>query len=266
VVSASREPVSRALDVLVWIADHRSDPLVVRQIARDLDTTPSTVHRILGTFQQHGLIARGGKGEYVTGLELYRICASISEDLSITRIARPHLRALAEQCNETTLFGLYDSARGQMIFVDRVESLHPLRYVVEMHRWIPLHSGATGLAILAFLPEEERRRIYAAGLTAQTPETVVTVDALEAELERIRKRGYAHTLGQRTPGAAGFGAPVFDSAGHVCGDVCITLPVQRLEDVSRDTIASQLVAASQRITADARAAGCRAPAHGGFAG
>ena len=78
-VSASREPVSRALDVLVWIADHRSDPLVVRQIARDLDTTPSTVHRILGTFQQHGLIARGSKGEYVPGLELYRICASISE-------------------------------------------------------------------------------------------------------------------------------------------------------------------------------------------
>jgi DNA-binding IclR family transcriptional regulator len=266
VVSVSREPVGRALDVLVWIADHRSDPLVVRQIARDLDTTPSTVHRILGAFQRHGLIARGSNGEYVPGLELYRICASIAEDLSLTRIAQPHLRALSEQCNETTLFGMYDSARGQMIFVDRVESLHPLRYVVEMHRWIPLHSGATGLAILAFLPEEERRRIYAAGLTAQTPGTIVTVDVLEAELERIRKQGYAQSLGQRTPGAAGFGAPVFDSAGNVCGDLCVTLPVYRLEDVSRDTIVSLLVAASQRVTEDARAAGYCAPVHGGFVG
>jgi IclR family acetate operon transcriptional repressor len=265
-VSVSREPVGRALDVLVWIADHRSDPLIIRQIARDLDTTPSTVHRILGTFQQHGLIARGSNGEYVPGLELYRICGSIAEDLTLTQIAQPHLRALAEQCNETTLFGMYDSARGQMIFVSRVESLHPLRYVVEMHRWMPLHSGATGLAILAFLPEEERRRIYAAGLAAQTPETIVTVDALEAELERIRNRGYAHSLGQRTPGAAGFGAPVFDSAGDVCGDLCVTLPVHRLADVSRDTIASLLVEASQRVTEDVRAAGCRAPVRGGFAG
>lgn len=265
VVNVSREPVGRALDVLAWIADHRSDPMVVRQIARDLDTTPSTVHRILGTFQQHGLIARDGNGQYVAGLELYRICASIAEDLSLTRIAHPHLRALAQQCNETTLLGLYDSGRGQMIFIDRVEALHPLRYVVEMHHWIPLHSGATGLAILAFLPEAERRRIYATGLAAQTPDTIVSVDAVEAELELIRRKGYAQSSGQRTAGAAGFGAPVFDCAGNVCGDLCVTLPVHRLQEVSAETIASQLVEASQRVTADLRAAGYCAPSYGGFA-
>jgi DNA-binding IclR family transcriptional regulator len=259
-VSASREPVARALDVLAWIADHRPDPLAVRQIARDLDTTPTTVHRILRTFEQRGLVARGTSGEYVVGLELYRICASVAEDLSLTRIAHPHLQALAEQCNETTIFGMYDSARGQMIFADRVESLHPVRYIAGMHNWIPLHAGATGLAILAFLPETERRRIYEAGLAAQTPETIVSVDALEAELELIRRQGYAHSAGQRTPGAAAFGAPVFDSAGNVCGDLCVTLPVHRLEGVSRDTIVRLLLAASKRATEDARTAGYRAPA------
>jgi IclR family transcriptional regulator, acetate operon repressor len=266
-VTVSREPVARALDVLAWLADHRSDPLVVRQIARDLDTTPSTVHRIFGTFSDRGLIARGDHGEYVTGLELYRICAAIASELSPARIAHSHLRQLSRECNETTLFGIYDSGRGQMMFIDRVEALHPLRYVVEMHRWIPMHAGATSLAILAFLPEAERHRIYATGLDAQTPETIVAVDALEAELERVRQRGYAHSMGQCTPGAAGFGAPVFDSAGVVCGDLCVTLPQQRFQAAGfADSLAALLMAASQRVSDDLKAVGYRAPAHSDFAG
>jgi DNA-binding IclR family transcriptional regulator len=264
-VTVAREPVGRALDVLAWIADHRSDPLVVRQIARDLDTTPSTIHRIFGTFQDRGLIARGDQGEYVAGLELYRICGAIASELSPVHIAHPHLQQLFRECNETTLFGIYDPGRGQMMFIDRIEALHPLRHVVGMHRWIPLHSGATGQAILAFLPEAERRRIYAMGLDAQTPETITTVDALEAELERVRQRGYAHSAGQRTPGAVGFAAPVFDSAGSVCGDLCVTLPHHRFQAGPLvDSLPSLLMAASQRASDDLKAVGYRAPAHSDF--
>lgn len=266
-VSVPREPVGRALDVLAWIADHPSEPLVVRQIARDLETTPSTVHRIFGTFQDRGLIARGDQGEYIAGLELYRICAAISSEPSPARIAHPHLRQLSRDCNETTLFGIYDSGRRQMMFIDRVEALHPLRYVVEMHSWIPTHAGATGLAILAFLPEEERRRIYATGLGAMTSRTLVEVDALEAELKRVRKRGYARSTGQRVPGAVGFGAPVFDRAGVVCGDMCVTMPQQRFEEGEfAESTASMLIAASQHVTDDLKAVGYRTPPLGGSAG
>lgn len=253
--------------MLAWIADHPLDPLVVRQIARDLDTTPSTVHRIFGTFSDRGLIARGDQGEYIAGLELYRICAAISSELSPARIARPHLQQLSRECNETTLFAIYDSGRGQMMFIDRVEAVHPLRYVVDMHHWIPTHAGATGLAILAFLPEDERRRIYAAGLGPQTSRTIVDIDAMEAELELVRERGYAQSIGERVPGAVGFGAPVFDAAGVVCGDLCVTLPQQRFEEGEfADSLASMLIAASQRVTDDLKAVGYRTPAHGGAAG
>jgi len=266
-VTVAREPVGRALDVLAWIADHRSDPLVVRQIARDLDTQPSTIHRIFGTFQSRALIARGDQGEYVAGLELYRICAAIASELSPVRIARPHLQQLFRECDETTLFGIYDPVRGQMMFIDRIEALHPLRHVVGLHRWIPMHSGATGQAILAFLPEAGRRRIYAMGLDAQTPETIITVEALEAELERVRQRGYAHSVGQRTPGAVGFAAPIFDSAGIVCGDLCVTLPQHRFQAGPLvDSLPSLLMAASQQVSDDLKTVGYRAPAHSDISG
>jgi IclR family acetate operon transcriptional repressor len=260
-VTVAREPVGRALDVLSWIADHPSDPLVVRQIARDLDTSPSTIFRIFRTFQDRRLIARGDDGEYVTGLELYRICAVIAHELSLARIAHSRLQQLTRECGETTLFGIYEPRRGQMMFIDRVEALHPLRYMVDLHRWMAVHAGATGLAILAFLPEAERRRIYAAGLAALTPDTLVTVAALEEELERVRRRGYSLSQGQRTPGAVGFAAPVFDSAGVVCGDMCVTLPEQRFEaGAFADSLAAMLMAASQQVSTDLKAIGYRGTA------
>jgi IclR family transcriptional regulator, acetate operon repressor len=261
-VTTSREPVGRALDVLAWMADHHSEPLGVRQIARDLDTSPSTIHRILTTFQDRHLVARGDNGEYVAGLELYRICAVIAGEMSLARIAHSRLQQLTSESRETTLFGTYDSSRGQMMFIDRVEALHPLRYVVDLHQWLPVHAGATGLAILAFLPEEERQRIYAAGLDALTPGTLVSVPDLEKELAEIRRRGYAWSMNQRVQGAVGFAAPVFDSTGAVCGDMCITLPEQRFEaGTFADSLAATLMTAADQVTADLKAMSYRAAAY-----
>jgi DNA-binding IclR family transcriptional regulator len=258
-VRRAREPVDRSLDVLAWIADHPSDLLVVRQIARDIGTSPSTVHRLFQTFEQHRLIGRAD-GEYVIGVELYRISTIIADQLSPARIAHRHLALLTKECGETTMFGIYDPVGHRMMFVDKVDAPHPLRYVVELHRWLPIHAGATGLAILAFLPPEERARVYADGLKAITPNTIVTPTDLEAELERIRKRGYAHSIGQRTQGAVGFAAPVFDSNGSVCGDVCLTGPEHRFSGGElTETIATRLKAASSRVTEDLRAVGYRVP-------
>jgi IclR family transcriptional regulator, acetate operon repressor len=261
-VTTFREPVGRALDVLAWMADHPSQPLGVRQIARDLDTSPSTIHRILATFQDRHLVARGHNGEYVLGLELYRISAVIASELSLGRIVHPRLQQLTSDCSETTLFGTYDSSRGQMMFIDRVEALHPLRYVVDLHRWLPLHAGATGLAILAYLPEEERQRIYSAGLDALTPATIVSATDLEKELEQVRRRGYALSMNQRVQGAVGFAAPVFDSTGMVCGDMCVTLPEQRFQAGKfADSLAAMLMTAAAQVTDDLKAVTYRAAAH-----
>ena len=261
VVTTLREPVGRALDVLAWMADHQSEPLGVRQIARDLDTSPSTIHRILATFQHRHLVARGHNGEYVIGLELYRTGGDRQRAVP-GRIVHPRLQQLTSDCGETTLFGTYDSGRGQMMFIDRVEALHPLRYVVDLHRWLPLHAGATGLAILAYLPEEERQRIYSAGLDALTPATIVSAADLEKELEQVRRRGYALSMNQRVQGAVGFAAPVFDSTGMVCGDVCVTLPEQRFQAGKfADSLAATLMTAAAQVTDDLKVVAYRAAAH-----
>jgi DNA-binding IclR family transcriptional regulator len=72
-------------------------------------------------------------------------------------------------------------------------------------------------------PDAEREAIYARGLEPFTEQTLVTGEELEQEVARVRERGYAYSQGQRSKGAIGLGAPLFDAAGDVFGDVCITI-------------------------------------------
>ena len=250
-----REPAARAIDVLIWLADHTADTWGVRQVARELNTSPSTIYRIFQIFESRDLVTKNEDGKYTPGLELFRICQVFSQRLSPVKIAQPHLERLAAACGETVLLAAYGARRGQMIVIDIIDAPHPLRWVVHRDQWNAIHSGATGLAILAFLPEEERQALYQKDLERFTERTIVTAADLEAEVARIRARGYAYSRGQRSKGAVGFGAPLFDAAGDVFGDVCITIPEGRFDPAQEPKLGRLLVAAAADISADLHDAG-----------
>ncbi len=176
-----REPAARAIDVLIWLADHTADTWGVREVARAMNTSPSTIYRIFQVFESRDLVTKNEDGRYTPGLELFRICQVFSQRLSPVKIAKPHLEKLALACGETVLLAAYGARRGQMIVIDIIDAPHPLRWVVRLNQWNAIHSGATGLAILAFLPEEERQALYQKDLERFTERTMVTADDLEAE-------------------------------------------------------------------------------------
>ena len=250
-----REPAARAIDVLIWLADHARDTWGVRQVAREMNASPSTIYRIFQVFESRGLVTKNEDGRYTPGLELFRICQVFSQRLSPVKIAQPHLERLAAACGETVLLAAYGARRGQMIVIDIIDAPHPLRWVVHRDQWNAIHSGATGLAILAFLPEEERQALYQKDLERFTERTIVTAADLEAEVARIRARGYAYSRGQRSKGAVGFGAPLFDAAGDVFGDVCITIPEGRFDPAQEPKLGRLLAAAAADISADLHDAG-----------
>lgn len=256
-MAGEQGPISRAVDVLSWLAENPTPPWGVRHVARGLDMSPTTVHRIFGIFESHGLLEKDEENSYVAGLELFRICHSVAAALSPVHLVHRHLEALCAECDETVLLGAYDPRRSRMMFIDTVPSTHPVQYLSTLNRWMPVHSGATGLAILASLPDLERKTVYAAGLTALTDRTLTAEDAVEAELTRIRGQGFAFTRGQRTVGAVGFAAPVLDAAGQVFGDVCVTIPEQRFTESMTETIGAAVLATGRIVTEELSRAGFR---------
>ncbi len=246
----SRNPLARSFQILRYLLRSSEDAIGVRRIAADLKMAPSSVHRLLAGLVEEGLVKQVDEaGHYAVGLEMVRLAHMAEHRLPLHKVALPHLRELVAATNETALVGAYDPLRHEMMFVAVAESNQPLRYVNRVWEWMPIYAGASGLAIMAFLPESERREIITrTRLTPVTDRTITEPYKLEHQLELIRERRYACSVGQRTPGAVAIGAPIFGPSGDVVGDAIITLPEQRFDPASEKHLARHVTTCADRIT------------------
>jgi DNA-binding IclR family transcriptional regulator len=245
-----RDPVVNALKLLSWLIEQHTASAGVREIAAAIGMSPSGVHRVLSVLVDEGMVRQDPEtSRYSIGIELYRLSNIAAAKAPIRRVALKHMRRLVDACNETALLAIYDRSRLEMIFVATVESAHPLRYVIEMNQWLPVHLGAPGLAIMAFLPPDEIAAIVER--TRLSPATNLSITEpyrLEIELENIRKRGCAATKGQFIPGATGLAAPIFGSNGEVVGDVSLAIPEQRVAQGGEEKLLALLLECTAKIT------------------
>jgi IclR family acetate operon transcriptional repressor len=246
-----RDVLEKALQVLWAFVDAEGNDKErgVRDLALRLNLLPATVYRTLASLQRYGLVQQNPEsGKYRIGAELYRLSLLVSSRFSLRDVALPVMRDLVAKCKETTFLTSYDASRREMMFVAAVHSNHPLRYIVPMNEWVPVHAGATGLAIMAFLPEEERAAIVAqTKLRPLTLQTITDPSVLSEELVRIRAQGYAISRGQRNIGAVSIAAPLWDPRGMVTGDLAVSIPETRFESGMEQWLARLVLDHAARI-------------------
>nr|WP_024796528.1 IclR family transcriptional regulator C-terminal domain-containing protein [Tomitella biformata] len=120
--------------------------------------------------------------------------------------------------------------------------------MLQLNRWLPVHSGASGLAILAFLPAADRRDVLQGSLAVLTQHTMVDAGQLTDRLAQIRRRGYASSRSERIVGAVAVAAPVFAPEGRVYGDVGLTIPESRFDEEAEAVLAEQVMRSAQILT------------------
>ena len=108
--------------------------------------------------------------------------------------------------------------------VERLDTSHEIRNVADVGRPLPLHIGAGGKAILAFMDDFEVRK-----LLADAELSTKQIQRLSKELEEIRASGSSYTLGERLPGAGSISAPVFSHDSVVIASVNLLCLESRLK-------------------------------------
>jgi DNA-binding IclR family transcriptional regulator len=245
--------VARAVRVLRALADFNAD-VTLKELAEHLDLPPSTVHRLLDLLAGEGMAERDESMPlYRPGPEFFRIAASVCSRMSPRSIALPFLRDAAAEADESAYLCLLDLRAGNMIFAASADCSHLLSYRVAFNEAQSLVTGASGLAILAWMTEENRDRILAEESRAGVLKDARARTALVKELRRVREQGYAITLGQRIKGAVGIFAPVFDAHANVIGSFGYTVPQVRYQDSQLATLAG---AAMRHAFALSHALGC----------
>jgi IclR family transcriptional regulator, acetate operon repressor len=248
---SARNPIGRAFRILSWMAGREDGPFGVREIAKGVGMSPSTVHRLLGLLEDERLIRQtDDTGRYGLGVEFLRLSWQASSLYSLREDALPAMRTLVEEAGETAALGLYDPVRGQTCIIAIVESDAPVRYVPSLYEWRNLHTGASGRAVLAFLPEADRTEILTrAPLAPATERTLTDPAELEEVLAIVRAQGYALSVEERRVGGVGLAAPIFAPGGSVVAEVGIAVPAQRYTSDQDARLAASVLRCAATITA-----------------
>ncbi|MBL3680122.1 IclR family transcriptional regulator domain-containing protein [Leucobacter chromiireducens] len=141
---------------------------------------------------------------------LIALAADIPSELAIA--ADPHVADLAERLGETVVLAILEGDHS-VIVTQSLGATSPLRVEHEIGFRQPLSRGASSLAILAHLPEDDER-VARSGITAE-------------ELFAIRARGYALSKGQIRIGMFGIAAPLYQETARVAGSLAVIAPESR---------------------------------------
>jgi IclR family acetate operon transcriptional repressor len=226
------ESVRLALSVLENIA--ASGPIGVSALARKLGEPKTTVHRSLQTLHAAGWIRALDQSAEHGRQRLWTLSPKL---LSLgQRAGHPRLRDTAlpimeELRNKTreTIHLMVPQDR-VVVLIERLDSPQPLRIVRPLGGRSLLHVASNGKAVLAHLSAKEQDAYLARPLKASTPNTITDSTELRAQLERVRKNGYAVSLGELDEGVRAVAAPILAPSGAPMGSISISCPAQRLPD------------------------------------
>lgn len=200
--------VVRALEILRCFTVDRP-VLSVAQLGKHLHLSRPTLYRLLKTLEQTGFVqAEGEPLRFRLGPAIGPLVQAWSSHLNLPQLSSAVLERLRDEAGETV--ALLVCHGEQRLCVAELPGRHALTVVRGIGNTAPLARGASGKAILAYLPNAGTGR------------------AQEAELAKIRRMGYAVSRGELMPGVAAVAAPFFDRAGTVAGSVAMFAPEVRL--------------------------------------
>lgn len=184
--SPSLRAVERVCDILDLLQE-APDGLSLTDIAERTGLPKSTAYRYLVALERRNYVDRD---DNMMRLGFAFRPSSTRDVEQFLTEARPALEALRDETGETTNLGLLDGGHHSHAIV--VESEQMMRLAARVGEHGPLHATAIGKVIAARMnPEVVRTILQSEGMPALTSKTITTPDAYFAELERVKKVGYA---------------------------------------------------------------------------
>jgi IclR family acetate operon transcriptional repressor len=238
--------VVKAAQMLRLIAE-RDDAITATEAAGAIGIPTPTAFHLLNTLVNEGLLVKDHDRRYSLGPTVGLLADSFLSRIAPPRFLLGPLSELAEETGETCYMSGWRS--GEIVVLQTVEGDHPVR-VRGLHRGFAglAHARASGKLLLSEVDQVRRQRYLAAHpLTVVTEKTIVDPEQLEAELDAIRKRGYATDDEEFTEGVRCLAAAVYarrDEGADLLGAFTVAVPRDRFDRNEGALVKSLLKAAA----------------------
>jgi DNA-binding IclR family transcriptional regulator len=215
------QSLSRALSVLDLLG-RQSSPQTLADITKHVGLHKSTVHRMLATFVDYGLVRRDEANRYLVGSGAIELARVAQGEAPWTEVVRIPLGALSEFAYSDAAFAVPRGSEMVRTNVARTrESQNEAPAVGETTR---MHESALGLAYLAHRPRYELDRyVERTELAHHVGDQILGASALLRCLARVRDSGYSFEPGETPLTATAIAFPVLAADGYAIAAVQLSV-------------------------------------------
>ena len=176
--------------------------LTTAELATRVDEPTSSMYRLLAAMLDLRWVERSSEsGGFRVGPAFIRLADACERQVDLRRAARP---TLVELHRETGLpVQLSVPRSGRAVCIDTVEGSNVQVVALQLGESLPMGTGATSLAMLAFDPNQK------------------AAEELAPTLARIRRTGVCSSTGNPAEGVVTIASPVLDHRGEVVAAVSI---------------------------------------------
>ncbi|SDZ50782.1 transcriptional regulator, IclR family [Jannaschia faecimaris] len=219
----------------------------VAEICDHSDLPKPSAYRLVQDLTAAGLLEPVAKGRFTIGNRLKSITHRDQSDRALLDLIAPTLRRAATK-NGAAFF--LSRLRGRAVEIIHVET--PDTGVSFLHPGLgkrPLHACSCSKAVAAFSPDLVQSQNLEGRLKAYTEFTLTQITDLEAELDLIRRRGYAECVEEIEHGMCSVAAPLAQTGPGATMSVGATGSTRVFTPAYRERIGQQIILMARDLSA-----------------
>lgn len=241
---------------LMDVLASRKESISLKEISEKTGLHPSTTHRLLNDLATGRFVDRAQPGSYRLGMRLLELGNLVKNRLNVRDAALLPMRKLHKMIQQPVNLSMRQG--DEIIYIERAYSERSGMQVVRaIGGRAPLHLTSVGKLFLA-TDDPQRVRAYATrtGLSGHTKNSLTDLSALEKELSKVHRYGYAHDNEELELGVRCMAAGIYDDQGTLVAGLSISSPADRLEDewLPKLQATAQEISASMGFKPDGKSA------------
>lgn len=216
----------KALDILEGLS-HFPSGASLAELCECTELNKSSAYRILCALTERKYVIRDDVSKtYKLSFKILSLSSAVLDSIEIKKLARTQLRTLSEISGETVHLLCRDGNEG--LYIDKIDTPNTIGLKSQVGKRIPLYCTGGGKVLLAFADTDFRiKYLETTHLTAHTKNTITDPEILMAELEKIRKQGYALDDQEHHDNITCVSVPVFSRNGEIEASISISAPSYR---------------------------------------
>lgn len=241
------QSVVKAVKILECFENKKE--LGISDIAKLMGMSKSTVYGIVNTLIETGLLEQDKDSKrYRLGLKLFEFGHIVEKRMDLRDEAKPFCIKLSEKYAQTVHLATHSD--GEVVYIDKYDVPDFLIVYSQVGRRAPMTCTGVGKAMLAYLGKDYiEKYILPKGFAKKTEKSIDTAEKLCADLEGVRKRGYAIDDEEIEQGLKCVAVPIFNKNGQPVAAVSLSGMTGKMENISISAIAADVMKCAEEISA-----------------